>query len=239
MLVELAAACCCSLAKQEMLWAPTCSPSIRVIDQEVWFKLFNGIFKCLCTWACTAFSRGVLCPSIPASSCSPVPGFGSRSFIPPLYFLPPFPPSYCFAASQGDTRQQRGLGKAGIFITLSYSEALKRLLQNKSPLRPFWSGVWLIASGIKKSLPFARRRAGTPAVMARELPHPGDLWGFCLQKHRHLNPSVCCRSWGAGAQGEAVSLCRYHQAADGEGYPRVRASLWEGGAEGCRDPCFP
>lgn len=90
--------------------------------------------------------------------------------FPPLRFLSPSPLSCCCAASQGDKQQQRRLGKAGIFITLSYAEALKRLLQNKSPLRPFRSRVWLIAPGIKKSLFFPRRLAGTPS---------GDSSGSC------------------------------------------------------------
>lgn len=148
--------------------------SIRVIDQVVWLKLFNGIFmginKHPCCTRAQPWLTGVSSPSPslhPRGRTSPghvclSQVLETNPLFPPLCFLSPSSLSGCFAASQGDKRQQRRLGKAGIFITLSYTEALKRLLQNKSPLRPFRSGVWLIAPGIEKSLFFPRRLAGTP-----------------------------------------------------------------------------
>lgn len=115
-------------------------------------------------WSVHCGSGGGLCPSVPlvnlTGSCSPVPGFGNESLVSP--FTLPLSPLLLRCRFPGDRQQQRRPGKAGIFITLSYAEALKQLLQNKSPLRPFWSGVWLIAPGIKKSLFFPGRLAGTP-----------------------------------------------------------------------------
>lgn len=138
-------------------------------------------------------NRGELCPSIPTSLwvnvtglCLPVPGFGDESFVPPLRFLSPSRLSYCFAASQGNKQQQWRLGKARIFITLSCAEALKQLLQNKSPLRPFQSRVWLIAPGIKKSLFFPRQLAGTHSGDGSGSRHILATCGFSVCQKRDI-----------------------------------------------------
>jgi len=162
----------------------------------------------------------------------------------PLCFLCPSPLSYCFAASLGDKQQQRRLGKARIFITLSYTEALKRLLQNKSPLRPFRSGVWLTAPGIKKSLFFPRRLAGTPSGGGSGSRRVLVTCGFSVcQKMDILKTShLLGELWWWSRRRSKASPCRCRQAADGEGHPRGESitpgwDAWREERRGCGDPC--
>lgn len=78
-------------------------------------------------------------------------GLANKPAVPPAGFLS-FP--LLLPCIPGDVWQQQRLRKASIFITLSYVEALKWLLKNKSPLRSSQSRVRLTAPGIRKRLLF-------------------------------------------------------------------------------------
>lgn len=133
---------------------------------------------------------------------------------------------------RGDKQQWR-LGKGGIFISLSYAEALKRLLQNKSPLRPFWSRVWCIAPGTKPSLFFPRRLAGTPRSHVLGLSVVFLSARKRAFKHRPFSGGA---GGGGGTRGEAEHPCirkRMEGASPGREHRSGREE-----PQGCRDPGF-